>query len=40
MVIEERWSRKGGDDLSCIKDWEASHARLEHMMENKELEAS
>ena len=39
-IIEERWRRLKPDIvemLTCIKDWEATKARLRHMVEDKEL---
>jgi hypothetical protein len=40
-IIEEWWRKpkpKMVKMLTCIKDWEVAGARLQHMVEDKELE--
>jgi hypothetical protein len=40
-IIEERWRKlkpKMVEMLTCIKDWEAIEERLQHMVEDTELE--
>ena len=40
-IIEERRRRlnpKTVEALTCIKDWENAESRLQHMVEDKELE--
>jgi hypothetical protein len=42
-IIEERWSRLKPETvewLTCIKDWELAKVRLQHNVEDKELERS
>ena len=40
-IIEERWRRLKAEMvemLTCIKDWEAAEARMQHNVEDHELE--
>jgi hypothetical protein len=42
-ILEERRRRLNPETveaLACIKDWEAAESRLQHMVEDKELEAA
>jgi hypothetical protein len=42
-IIEERRRRlkpETVEALACIKDWEAAESRLQHMVEDKDLEAA
>ena len=42
-IIEERWRRLLSETmemLACIKDWELGESRLQHVVDNQELEDS
>ena len=42
-IIEERWLRllpETMEMLACIKDWELGESRLQHTVDNQELEDS